>query len=137
MPVVCDFELVQGDAARRIGDGATLWEKNFRTPGREANGHAFLIMMVKGLTFATEGVDVKINNTSVGQIFPHRWSTQDLRNDDGNHWHSEIINVGGANLQNGDNELQIEAIGFPEGNSNNLFDDFLVRNVYCFFQQNA
>jgi hypothetical protein len=137
MPIVSDFTVIQGDQSRRLGDGATLWEKNFNTGGRRSSGQAILMLMVKGLTYATEGVDVKINNRSVGKIFPYRWPTQELRNADAAHWYTQIINVGGSNLNNGSNELQLQAIGFPEATGTNQFDDFSVRDVVCFFNQSA
>lgn len=34
MTVLCDFQVIQGDADRRIGDGAIIWEKTFNTGGR-------------------------------------------------------------------------------------------------------
>jgi hypothetical protein len=33
MPVVCDIQVIQGDSVRRIGDGATLWEKTSTQEG--------------------------------------------------------------------------------------------------------
>jgi len=137
MAVVSDFEVIQGDVDKRIGDGATLWEKNFNTGARLSNQNAVLMFMVKGLTYATKGVDVKVNDKSVGQIFPYRWPTQQLRDADADHWYTQIINVGGNMLNDGMNELQIQAIGFPEATGTNKFDDFSIRDVVCFYKQNA
>jgi hypothetical protein len=137
MTVVCDFTVIQGDVDRRIGDGATLWEKNFDTGGREAGGNAVLMFMVKGLTYANEPVDVKINNVSVGVIYPYRWPTQELRDADAEHWYTQIINVGGAQLKKVGNELQIQAIGFPGNTPQNIYDDFYIRDVVIFFQQSV
>ncbi len=123
MPVLCDFQVIQGDSSRRIGDGAIIWEKTFNTGGRTSGGKAILMLMVKGLTYATEPVDVKINNTSVGKIFPYRWPTKAERDAAANHWHTQIINIGGGILNDGNNELQIEAVSYPEATGSNAFDD--------------
>lgn len=137
MPVLCDFVVIQGDANRRIGDGAILWEKTFNTGGRRSGGQAILMLMVKGLTYATEPVDVKINNKSVGKIFPYRLPTNAERNATADHWHTQIINIGGGILNSRNNELQMVAVGFPESTPSNVFDDFFVRDVVCFFQQSS
>lgn len=131
MPVVCDIKVIQGDAARRIGDGGvTLWEKTFNTGGRHAGGEAVLMLMVKGLTSANTDVDVLINNTKVGVIEHYNGA-------DSSHWFTQIINIGGGILNNGNNELQIQAVSFPGAGPGNLFDDFFVKDVVCTFQQAA
>lgn len=137
MAVLSDFQVIQGDSSRRIGDGAIVWEKNFNTGGRTANGNAVLMLMVKGLTYSTEPVTVKINNKKVGSIFPYRLPTKAERDATAQHWHTQIINIGGGILNSGNNELQMEAVGFPEATGTNAFDDFFVRDVICFFQQNS
>jgi hypothetical protein len=129
MPVVADFTVIQGDAVRRIGDGATLWEKQFPTGGRYVPGGAILMLMVKGLTVATKPVDVKINNRSVGRIYPYRGA-------DPNHWFTQIINIGSGILNHPYNELQIQAVDYVGGGDDN-FDDFYLRDVVCFFNQEA
>lgn len=130
MPVVSDLQVIQGDAARRIGDGATLWEKNFNTGGRYSGGKAILMLMVKGLTATDSDVDVKINNTSVGVIEHYNGA-------DSRHWFTQIINIGSGILNNGTNELQIEAVSWGGATPSNLFDDFYVKDVVCIFQQEA
>ena len=129
MAVLSDFVVIQGDSNRRVGDGATLWEKNFNTGGRHSGGAAILMFMVKGLTVAEKDVDVKINNTSVGKIFRYNGANA-------NHWFTQIINIGSGILNNGNNELQIEAIDY-EGGGSDHFDDFYLRDVVCFFQQSS
>lgn len=130
MPVVCDIQVIQGDASRRIGDGASLWEKTFNTGGRHSGGKAILMLMVKGLTATDTTVDVKINNKSVGKIFNYNGAPS-------SHWFTQIINIGSGILNNGDNELQIEAVSWPGAKPGNIFDDFYVRDVVCIFQQRA
>jgi hypothetical protein len=131
MPVLCDFQVIQGDVSKRIGDGATLWEKSFSTSGRESSGHAILMFMVRGLTSTHQTVKVKINNKEVGEISNYHGANSQ-------HWFTQIINVGGNNLRHsGNNELQLEAVSYPEASAANLFDDFEIRDVVCFFQQKA
>lgn len=135
MALVSDFTVIQGNADHLVGDPATLWEQNFNVWGYKEGSQAMLIFMVKGLTYATEGVDVKINNKVVGQIFPYRWPTKEMRNAAASHYYTQIINIGGDALTPGKNELQIEAIGFPEESGSNKFDNFEIRDLMCFFQQ--
>ena len=131
MPILCDFTVIQGDAARVIGDdGHRVWEKEFDTGGRRRTGGAILMFMVRGLTSTNADVDVKINNKKVGQIEHYKGAPA-------SHWFTQIINVLGSNLNNGKNELQIEAVSFPGAKEGNLFDDFLIRDVVCFFQQSS
>lgn len=130
MPVLCDFIVIQGDVNRRLGDGATLWEKNFNTGGRHPGGAAILMLMVKGLTSADMNVDVKINGKGVGKIFRYKGAhAQD--------WFTQIINIGPGTLKDGDNEIQLEAVSWPGASATNLFDDFYLRDVVCFFQQHT
>ncbi len=129
MPVVCDFVVIQGDSSRRIGDTSTLWEKNFNTGGLNGKGSAFLMFMVKGLTATDSDVDVKINNMSVGKIFHS--------NSEDTGWYTQIINIGTGVLNDGSNELQIEAVSFPGATPGNIYDDFYIRDVICFFKQST
>jgi len=129
MPVLSDFVVIQGDASKRIGDGATLWEKNFNTGGRHAGGHAILMYMVKGLTVAKKDPIVKINNREVGKIFRTEGANR-------NYWFTQIINIGPNILNNGNNEIQIEAVDYVGGGSDH-FDDFFLRDVVCLFQQSS
>ena len=130
MPVVCDLQVIQGDAVRRIGDGAALWQKNFKTGGRHSGGDAILMLMVAGLTATKSDVDVRINHKSVGKIEHYKGA-------DGRHWFSQIINIGGGILNNGDNEIEIRAVSWPGASASNLFDDFYIKDVVCIFQQAA
>jgi hypothetical protein len=131
MPVVCDMQVIQGDSNKRLGDGgATIWEKDFGTGGRYSGGDAILMFMVKGLTATESTVDVKINNRSVGRIYPYTGADSD-------HWFTQIINIGGGILKSGTNELQIQAVTWPGSTSGDIWDDFWIRDVVCFFQQKA
>jgi hypothetical protein len=130
MPVVCDFNVIQGDAVRRIGDGATLWEQNFNTGGRHPGGNAILMLMVKGLTVTDSDVEVLINNTPVGIIEHYNGA-------DNRHWFTQVINIGPNILNDGNNELQIQAVSYDEAVPGDLYDDFFVKDVVCIFQQAA
>jgi hypothetical protein len=130
MPVVCDIKVIQGDISKRIGDGSTIWEQNFNTGGRYNGGDAILMFMVKGLTETNSDVNVKINNTKVGVIENYNGAKS-------SHWFTQIINIGGGILRSGDNELQIEAVSWSGATPGNLYDDFSIKDVVCFFQQKA
>ncbi len=127
--IVSDFVVIQGDSNVTFGDGVTLWEKTFNTTNRRSTGKAILMLMVRGLT--ANGVKVQINNESVGSIRPYRWPTEEMMDAASGHWHTQIINVKGSKLNNGENEIQIQA---PPGGDP---PEFFVRDVVCFFQQEA
>jgi homoserine acetyltransferase len=132
MPVVCDFQWVNGvGTGIHIGDGGhkPVWEANFHTGGRHKNGHAVLVFMVRGLT-GEHSATVKVNNQFAGRIEPYTGA-------DPAHWFVQMINISGGPLISGVNELQID--GAPPTNPapGNQFDDFQVKNVLCFFQQEA
>jgi hypothetical protein len=131
MPVVSDFTVIQGDGRITIGDsGTTLWEATFGTGGRAANEIAFLIFNVRGLTDATTDVAVKVNNVEVGTI--RRYASG---NNNAGDWYTQMITVDGSTLNSGNNELQIEAVGWPGATAGNMFDDFDLKDVICFFHQ--
>lgn len=131
MPVVSDFTVIQGDGRVTLGDsGLTLWEATFGTGGRAANEMAFLIFNVRGLTDTDVDVVVKVNNVDVGTI--RRYGGN---NENSGHWYTQMITVDGSTLISGNNELQIEAVGWPGAEAGNMFDDFDLKDVICFFHQ--
>jgi hypothetical protein len=136
MAIVSDFAVILGDTEVRVGDRATSWEKDFNTGGR-VSGNAVLMLMVKGLTYATKTVDVKINDMTVGQIFPNYWPTKELRDADAEHWYTQIINVTGSMIKDGTNRMKIGAIGFGGSSPANEYDDFYIRDIVIFFQQKS
>ena len=130
MAVLCDFEVIHGTSEGvQIGDGGInpVLELSFNTGGRRSSGHAFITFMIKGLTFATEPLAVKVNNQLAGHIFPYVGANPD-------HWFSQTINISGALLNSGDNEFEVPAAVNPS-RTGGTFDDYFLRNVFCFFQQ--
>jgi hypothetical protein len=132
MTVLSDFTLIRGDNPVTIGDGTPLWEATFGTGGRVASEAALLIFNVRGLTSTNVDVVVKVNNVQVGTI--RRYGGD---GDIANNWYTQMIAVGGSQLNDGFNELQIAAVGWPGATSGNLFDDFELKDVVCFFHQEA
>ncbi len=150
MPVVCDFIQIIGDAPVTIGDSNVVLERSFNTGGREGgtgiDRTAFLIFNVRGLTHANQDVVVRVNGTQVGTIghyFPGGpgVNTNDVNDPSKlrhqNHWYTQLIALTGSRLNNGNNELQIEAIRFPGSTGSNTFDDFQLKDMMCFFHQDA
>ena len=140
MSIVSDFTVIVGDNSKIIGDADLHWEHSFPTNG--AQGSALLMLMVSGLTWADpeqqQVVDVKINGQLVGHIYPYRWPTEELRLGAAKHWHTQVINIGAGVLKkSGNNTLELEAVPYPEATGTNAFDDFAVRDVVCFFKQQA
>jgi hypothetical protein len=132
MPVLSDFTMIRGDSAVTIGDGLPTWETTFNTGGRESSSPAFLIFNVRGLTHTNVDVAVRINNAVVGHI--RRYPGQD---ETASYWFTQMIAVDGSTLKDGNNELQINAVTFPGASNTNLFDDFELKDVVCFFPQAA
>jgi len=137
MTVLCDFIEIVGDSPVSIGDALPVWEKTFNTGGRNSSATAFLIFNVRGLTFAQTNVNVKVNNVIVGSITPYGGLNKTEKDDVAKYYYTQMISLSGSQLNSGDNEIQIEAIGFPESTSSNKFDDFDVKNMMCFFHQTA
>jgi hypothetical protein len=138
MPIVSDFSVIIGNnEVIRLGDPSdyndalTVWTSRFDTGGRHSRGRAFLMFNVKGLTTTSDDVPVTINHQVVGHIHPYKGIPED-------NWHNQIITFPGNILRNGNNDIRIEAITYsvtpPEGN---IYDDFWLKDMVCFFQQGA
>ena len=131
MPVVSDIEVIHGvSSGVLIGDSGIkpIWEIDFNTGGRRSTGHAFLMFMVRGLTGEGPGARVEVNEQFVGNIERHTGASP-------SHWFMQTINISGAVLNDGNNELEVHAAVNTSGNDQ--FDDFRLKNVFCYFQQSA
>jgi hypothetical protein len=129
MTVLCDFVIIHGvSGGVQIGDDGfkPTWETSFNTGGR--TGSAFITFMIKGLTVATEPPVVKVNNKFAGHIFPYVGANP-------NHWFSQTINITSL-LNDGDNELEVP-VAINPSEAGGTFDDYVLRNVFCFFQQST
>ena len=146
MPVLCDFTLIVGDNPVTIGDSDQVWEQTFNTGGRRSNSAGFLIFNVRHLTHSNLDVVVSINGSQVGVIHnyrpggagidmtnvnqPEKWRQAD-------HWYTQMIAFTGDQINNGKNTIQIQAVQFPENTTDNKFDDFQIKDMFCFFHQEA
>ena len=139
MANVADFVVIRGETPVRIGDSGNLsWEVgelqnrfNIRDP--DIRRDCFLAFMVRGLTQVHEDVAVKINNQHVGTI--RRYYHADSRN-----WFTQTIHFLGEILNNGYNELQVDAVqrDFTDeryGSDSGVFDDFELKNIVCHFHR--
>ncbi len=123
MPVVCDFVEIVGDVPQNIT--VQVWEENFNTGGREPGSStrpdrgALLLFNVRGIT--NSNARVRINNVEVGQISPYP-------NSNNSYWYTQMIALTGSQLNNGDNEVEIQAT---------TGDPFQIKNMVCFFHQDA
>jgi hypothetical protein len=140
--VLSDFTVIRGDDQKKVGDGAPIWTTTFSTSGRRANSPAFLILNVKGLTHALTPAEVRVNNRMVGYIYPHGGGFLALGGAGvgmpvHEWWCTQLIPVPGDALNSGNNELQIRGVSFRDAVYGNIYDDFWVKNVICFFHQEA
>lgn len=132
---VSDFIEIVGDSPITIGDNLPLWEKSFSTLGRTQTLSALLIFNVRGLTYATSDVEVKINNKSVGTIRHYGGLSDADKNETAKHWYTQMIALSGIDLIDGTNEIQILAVKYPGSAGADTFDDFSLKNVVCFFHR--
>jgi len=118
MAVVSDFITIVGDAPKTIT--VTEVDLPFNTGGRraanDASGHAVVFLTVKGLR---NSAPVKVNNDKIGELSPHT---------DQNGWYVQMIALPGSVLNDGNNVLELEA---------HPGDNYQVKDVFCFFHQNA
>jgi hypothetical protein len=134
MPVLCDFVVIQGDASAPVGDGHEEFDRTFSTGGRVSydDGGAFLLLSVRGLTHTDRDVDVQINGVSVGHI--SHYGGQD---ETAGYWFTQIIHFPSIVLNDGNNRFEIRAVTWPGATPTNRFDDFDLKDVICFFKQEA
>lgn len=146
MPELSDFVLIVGDGPVTIGDGNVTWEDTFNTGGRNRNSPAFLLFNVRGLTHATKDVPVRVNEQEIGRIhnyFPGGSGVDRTRVDDPHkhrqrdHYYTQMIAMAGGTLNNGENEIEIDAVDYPGSSGSNKFDDFDIKDMVCFFHQSA
>lgn len=145
MPNLCDFTQVVGDRPVNIGDREPLFERTFGTGGRQRSP-AFLIFNVRHLTHSDLNVPVSINGHEVGFIHNYRPGGPDIDRTDGSqpekyrqidHWYTQMIAFPGSQLDRGENTIQIQATQFPENSARNKYDDFQIKDMFCFFHQGA
>ncbi|MEA5574351.1 hypothetical protein [Calothrix sp. UHCC 0171] len=137
MTVLCDFTQIIGDTPVTIGDPKPVWEQTFNTGGRESGSTGFLIFNVRGLTYTNVDVNVKLNNRVIGKIARYGGLNDADKNENAKYWYTQMVAFNGSDLNNGNNEVQIEAVGFPGSTDTNRFDDFEIKDMMCFFHQSA
>ncbi len=121
MPVLSDFTTIIGDSPKTVT--LTASDIEFNTGGREAGSSevgtkgAVIIFSVQGLNASNT---VKVNGTAIGNLSP---------NPDQSNWFMQTISLPGNILKDGDNKLRLEA--------NATDNSFKVKNVICFFHQDA
>ncbi len=131
MPVVSDFTIIHGvNTGITMGDRGfhPIFETTFNTGGRHGVGHAFITFMIRGLTVATHAPLIRINNVDVGRILPYTGANSQ-------HWFTQTINITGAMLNNGNNEFEVHAA--PSERALGTYDDYVLKNIMCFFQQDV
>lgn len=138
MPTLSDFVVVGGEDVVSIGDKNPSWQEEFWTGDRRSSGLVFLMITVKGMTWAKKSAEVKINDKSVGHITPNRWPTKDLKKEAAEHWVTQTITFKASDLKDDSkNSITIKAVKYPGGSGSDIYDDFSIKNVICFFHQRA
>ena len=139
MPVLADFELLVGNTPVTIGDPpfGKRWEKTFSTVGRHVGSYALLIFNVRGLTYTNEDVPVIINKKTVGMIFRYGGLDTAARTENGNYWYTQLITLHGNEINDGSNTIAIEAANWSGAAAGRLYDDFELKDMFCFYQKAA
>lgn len=132
MPVVADFVRIVGDSWVTIGDADDSWEVEFNTANRRSDQSAFLLFNIKGLTATTQSAHVYLNGVDVGQIYPY--SGGDAAR---NNWYAQLITFQGSALNSGSNKIGICAVPSSSPGGGDRFDDFALKDMFCFFHQDS
>lgn len=118
MPIVSDFVTIINNKEQLI----TARERDFPfgTGGR-SKGSAFIIFNIRNLR---ETLPVKVNGREIGTLnkYPRDNDFQLTP------WFTQIITFSGSLLRDGNNELELES---------SKTDNYFVKDVQCFFHQNA
>jgi hypothetical protein len=117
MTIVCDFVQIVGDAGQLIpatAPGAEVPLPGFGTGGRHAGHTALLVYSARNLTGSAQ---VFINDNHVG----------DITATSGAVFSTQLIAVSGTQLNNGANDIVLR----------NVADPFTIKDVMCFFHQDA
>ena len=142
MALVCNFTQILGNNAVTIGDNNQTWQASFDTTGRVSGSPGFIILNVAHLTHSLADVPVKINGSQIGVIHTYRPGGSDINTTDvdqvekwrqANHWYTQMIAIAGSQINNGSNTIQIQAVTLPEAGSTNQWDNFVIKDVFCFF----
>ena len=107
-----------------------MWEQTFDTSGRRSDGLALLMFNIKALTSTTKKVPVKINNQIIGYIQPTPGGNTTIE-----YPLFQSICFSSSKLIDGDNKIRIDPVSFPTPSDINKYDDFVLSEVVCFFQQ--
>ena len=141
--VLCDFTVIQdgnvqiGDNSNHpdvttegegspFGEGSPVYRKHFSTAGRR-DTQALLMINVFGLTDGS--ATVIINNKIVKSLEPcpqgnsSQWFSQHM-----------VLQSDLLSPNDGQNLIEIKRV-LETGNGGGTFDDFIVRDIVCFFHQ--
>lgn len=110
-----------------LGDhGQQVWEETFESGGRDLETDALILVEVGGMTLTDDGAEVLVNNEVVGRIQNYH--------DDPDARHTQMIDLPARKLNDGANEVQVNAVEHPESGAG-TYDDFVIENMVCFFRQ--
>jgi hypothetical protein len=130
--IVAKYEVIQGDTSVQIGDRPShIWRKDFeiRNIATGPSLCSFLIFNVRGLTAASRNVEVQINDTKVGVIYPYTSGEPGNQN-----WYTQMINFFSDNvLHRGENTIKVIAETWAGTTEDNTWDDFYLKDVIIFF----
>lgn len=117
------------EGRRRIGDsGETVMRSEFTSRQRLPGAQAALLLSVSGLTKARREPVVRLNGRVLGRLDVFEGA-------DAGHRFTQCLTFSSDRLEDGENALEIEAVGLPGGSGTDRFDDFRLLQGICFFQR--
>jgi hypothetical protein len=144
MPVLCDFTVIL-EGEYPIGYGTEdqqrrAFRDTFNTGGRHRHGGAVLMLGVKGLTRAAAAPEVSINGHKIGEIQRYNPSGNPEWPDNSGHWYTQMIAFDADILDSGDgqdNTIEITSVATLWRDREGIREDYRIRDVICFFHQQA
>ncbi|UCD13714.1 MAG: hypothetical protein JSW60_09180 [Thermoplasmatales archaeon] len=125
MPVVCDFEVVQGSSVH-VGDrGGPYWSGTFNTGGRRSSGLVLIMYEHNGIQESDNSL--WLNGKKLYNIEKSREKG----------YRVDIGTFPASKLQSGSNTLEIRAAAATPGTGRSRYDDFDMKNIVVFFHQRA
>lgn len=129
-----NYVVIQGDQVRKIEmSGEKLsssYKKEFKIEGKDSGGSAIVFVMLKGLVGDAEPVEVHMNGTSIGRLFPNADASPES-------WHTQILHFSareGALNPNAKESSEVNTIEIPGPGSPTKFGKFYVQNIVCYYK---
>jgi hypothetical protein len=123
-----EFVVIQGDQQRKVEPNEP-YRKEFKIEGMDSGASAIVYLMIKGFTEG-DPVEVAINGSSIGQIFPQGNVNPEA-------WFTQMLHFSaseGALNPNPKNSSEVNTIEIPGPGGSKNFPKFYIMNIVCFYK---